>query len=118
MQEEVAKETGVNFINVYDIMMKKPEQERCDLQKATQTCDFLHYGKEYYVEELHKELIQPELSKMELAQATAQKFLDEAKINITSAVVANKNVSDLTNATSLASTLTSSNHSKSAHIQI
>jgi len=121
MQEEVAKETGVNFINVYDIMMKKPEQERCDLQKATPTaenCDFLHYGKEYYVEELHKELIQPELSKMKLAQATAQKFLDEAKVNITSAVVANKNVSDLTNATSLASTLTSSNHSKSAHIQI
>jgi len=53
-----------------------------------------------------------------LAQATAQKFLDEAEINIMSAVVANKNVSDLTNATPLESTLTSSNHSKSAHIQI
>jgi hypothetical protein len=32
MQEEIANEVGVKFINVYDNVMKLPEKERCEMQ--------------------------------------------------------------------------------------
>tara|TARA_B110000285_G_scaffold43167_1_gene47976 strand:- start:194 stop:358 length:165 start_codon:yes stop_codon:yes gene_type:complete len=32
IQEEIANEVGVKFINVFDEVMKLPEKERCEMQ--------------------------------------------------------------------------------------